>query len=653
MNYSAKITNSKLTILNGDKKILENLTVRANFNREKDIVFVPTEITSEAEKIIVNFSIIEDSRRCPEATEVKLILEQVNTALLFKLKFVCNDSCGPYCYALSPFYSANLDFDYCGERFTSLYNLSNTNVCWQEVSFKNPKDIPQRMSSITAEVCEKAVNFLPVVNRKIAAELASGGVEISTRIMGVNKIDSYVLSVNLADLPKTATAENVKAQKSVVAIAVPLKSERKYPKCLEGFGWCTWDAFYHDVTADKIITKLDEFKAMGILPSWLLIDDGWSELDGGFLVSFEEDRKKFPEGLKALIEKVKKDYGIKYVGVWHAYTGYWEGIKPKGSLHKKFEGKLLETPNGKVYPAGDEQNTYEFWAAWYTYLKAQGVDFVKVDNQTAIQRKCDGFFEGASGTFNSQAAHDRAVEDFFGGAVINCMGTTFEDMVARPSTMISRNSDDFFPNRENDFCLHTIQNAHTAILHDEFYNCDYDMFFSKHQTAIGSAMLRAISGGPAYVSDKIGGSDKEVLEHLCTPSGEIFTFDNAAIVTPDCFFVDCETEKKPLKVYNVSGKNIAVAAFGVSPDAVAKGTLTLADIPEANGKYLAHSFFEDRYFVFDSETIVELNLLHNGYALYTLYPIGDDGTVSVGDKTFYAEGATPTVATDNYETFLD
>ena len=154
MNYSAEIINSKLTILNGDKKILENLTVRANFNREKDIVFVPTEITSEAEKIIVNFSIIEDSRRCPDATEVKLILEQVNTALLFKLKFVCNDSCGPYCYALSPFYSANLDFDYCGERFTSLYNLSNTNVCWQEVSFKNPKDIHEKMSSITAQVCD-------------------------------------------------------------------------------------------------------------------------------------------------------------------------------------------------------------------------------------------------------------------------------------------------------------------------------------------------------------------------------------------------------------------------------------------------------------------------------------------------------------------
>ena len=653
MHYSARIRNSTLSVFFGETEVLQNLKIRANFIRERDIIFTPSEVTAEDGKIEITFARAEETLRQTETSKVKLTLTSVDTALIFSLRFICNNACGPYNYALAPFYSVNLDFDYCGERFTSLNNMYTTNVCWQEVTFKNPKDVPQKMSSITAKLGDKCANFLPVVNRKIAAELSSRGVEISTRIMGVAEIDSPIMSLNVANLPKVATAGNVKAQMSAGAITVPHKRERKFPSCFNGFGWCTWDAFYHDVTADKIITKLDEFKTMGISLRWLLIDDGWSELEGGFLVSFHEDRKKFPEGLKALIEKVKTEYGIKYVGVWHAYTGYWEGIKPDGDLAKKYEGKLLKTPNGRLYPAGDEEYTYEFWSEWYTYLKAQGVDFVKVDNQSAIQRKCDGIYEGASGTFNSQAAHDRAVEDFFGGAVINCMGTTFEDMVARPSTMISRNSDDFFPDKPEDFCLHTIQNVHTAILHDEFYNCDYDMFFSKHQTAIGSAMLRAISGGPTYVSDKIDGSDKEVLEHLCTADGETFVYDNAAIVTPSCYFVDCAAKGKLLKVYNTCGKNIAIAAFGVSPDAVAKGTLSLADVPEAEGKYLAHSFFEERYFVFDQTTEIELNLLYNGYALYTLYPINDDGTVSVGDKNFYAEGATPATITANYKTFLD
>lgn len=653
MNYSAELKNSSLSIFCDGLEVLQNLKIRANFTREQNIMFVPSEVNENGGEIAVLFKRESETLRQTEAGEVKLTLKNVDTALIFHLDFVCNAACGPYNYALAPFYSVNLDFDFCGERFTSLYNMSTTNVCWQEVSFKKPENIEQKMSSITAKLGDNCANFLPVVNRKIAAELSSGGLEISTRIMNVREIHSPVMSLNIADLPKTATAGNVKAQCKAGAITVPHKTARKFPKVLNGFGWCTWDAFYHDVTHAKIIEKLDEFKAMGIMPRWVLIDDGWSELEDGFLVSFQEDRKKFPESLKALIDKIKTEYGVKSVGVWHAYTGYWDGIKPNGELAKKYEGKLLKTPNGRLYPAGDEQNTYEFWAEWYTYLKSQGVDFVKVDNQSAIQRKCDGLFEGASGTFNSQAAHDRAVEDFFGGAVINCMGTTFEDMVARPSTMISRNSDDFFPDKPEDFCLHTIQNVHTAILHDEFYNCDYDMFFSKHPTAIGSAILRAISGGPAYVSDKIGGSDKEVLEHLCTADGETYLYDNAAIVTPDCFFTDCEKESKILKVYNSCGKNIALAAFGVSPNAIAKGSLTLADIPETDGKYLAHDFLEDRYFVFDETTEIKLNLLYNGYALYTLYPIADDGNVSVGDKKFYAEGATPAITTAHFKTFLD
>ncbi len=652
MKYTAKISNEGLSVLYNDTLVLQNLTIRANFLREQNLIYIPTEVKVTEDEIEINFSLKEESVRTAETECVRLTLKQQADALLVYLNFKCNGFCGPYNYTLAPFYSANLDYDYCGEKFTTLYNLSTTNVCWQEVGFKPPHAIPQKMSSITAKIKDTAVNFLPVVNRKIAAELCSQGLEISTRVIGVMEINSPVMSLNISTSPKLATKGNVMAQKNAGIITVPLKQEREFPNCLNGFGWCTWDAFYHDVTHDKIIEKLEEFKSIGITPKWLLIDDGWSELDGGYLVSFYEDRKKFPTGLKPLIEKIKNEYGIQYVGVWHAYTGYWDGIKPNGDLAKKYEGKLLKTANGRLYPAGNEEYTYEFWAEWYTYLKAQGVDFVKVDNQTAIQRKCDGFYEGASGTFNSQTAHDRAVQDFFGGALINCMGTTYEDMVARPITMISRNSDDFFPDKPQDFCLHTIQNVHTAILHDEFYNCDYDMFFSKHATAVGSAMLRAISGGPTYVSDKIGGSDKEVLCHLCTENGETFVFDNAAIVTDSCFFTDCEGEKKPLKVYNTAGKNIAVAAFGVSPNAVACGTLTLAEIPNAKGKYLAHDFFLDKYFVFDNTTEIPLNLEYNGYALYTLYPINDNDTVSVGDKNYYAEGATPVVKTANYKTFL-
>lgn len=653
MNYSAEIKNSTLYLLYNDIPLLKSLTISANFMREKDIVYIPTEIKSQGKKIEIEFSRLSPCLWIPEVTSLLLTLEETGGALHIHLKLTCNSASGPYNYNLAPFFSANLNFEYCGKRFNTIHNLTNTNLCWQDVGFKNPKDIEEKISCVTADLGGLCASILPVVNKHIAAELANNGLQISTRIMGVTEINSPVMSINLATSPKVAISGNISAQKNAGIISVPLKNERRFPKCFEGFGWCTWDAFYHDVTADKIIEKLEEFRSIGISPKWLLIDDGWSQVDEGKLVSFYEDRQKFPGGLKELIKEVKAKYGIKYVGVWHAYTGYWDGIKPDSELAKKYEGKLLKTASGKLYPAGNEQYTYEFWAEWYTYLKAQGVDFVKTDNQSSIQRKCDGLYEGASGTFNSHSAHDRAVNDYFGGAVINCMGFTYEDVVSRPITMVSRNSDDFFPDRPNDFCIHTIQNVYPAVLHDNFYNCDYDMFFSKHPTAIGSAVLRAISGGPTYVSDKIGGTDKAVLEHLCTDDGETFVYDNAATVTDSCFFTDCVAEKQPLKVYNKCGENVVLAAFGVSPNATASGTITLADIPHANDKYLAHDFFQDKYFVFDKNSSIPVSLDYNGYALYTLYPIAEDGTVSVGDKNFYAEGATPASMTANYKTFLD
>ncbi len=652
MNYTAKITDTGLVVDFNNTTILNNLTIRANYMREYNILYLPNSVKTEGNKTEVEFTRSPVREWQPEANKVVLTLTETDNALLFFLNFHCNGAIGPgpYNYNFSPFSSVLLDFDYCGTAFTS---LRNNNAYWLNVSFKNPKNIPHKMGFVSAKLDNYCANFLPVVNTQIASELVASGLEISTRVMHCVQIDSYVMSINVDTMPKNATKGNVAALKEADVITVPLKTERSYPECLKGFGWCTWNAFYQDVTADKILSKLEEFKNLGVKIKWMLIDDGWSTLDGQYLVALEEDRKRFPNGLKDLIHRAKSEYGIEYVGVWHAYTGYWDGIKPDSELAKKYEGKLIKTANGKLYPGGNEEYAYEFWSEWYSYLQAQGVDFVKVDNQSALQRAYDGMYPGASGTVASHSAHDKAVVKYFGGAVINCMGLTYEDIVTRPYTMINRNSDDFYPNVPTDFCHHTIQNAYNAVLQDELHNCDYDMFFSKHYTAVGSAVLRAISGGPVYISDEVGGTDKEVLSHLCTENGEIFMYDNAATVSPTCFFVDCENEKQPLKIYNKKGENIALAAFGVSPETTVSGTLTLKDIPDAKDKYLAHDFFQDKYFVFDASTEVPLKLDYNCYALYTLYPIAVDGTVSVGDKNFYAEGATPALKTANYKTFLD
>ena len=62
------------------------------------------------------------------------------------------------------------------------------------------------------------------------------------------------------------------------------------------------------------------------------------------------------------------------------------------------------------------------------------------------------------------------------GIIINCMGMVMENVLGRPTSAMSRKIDDFFPEQENGFVEHLLQNAYNSTYHDEIYYCDCDMF---------------------------------------------------------------------------------------------------------------------------------------------------------------------------------
>mmetsp|Transcript_31250 Transcript_31250/g.67331 ORF Transcript_31250/g.67331 Transcript_31250/m.67331 type:complete len:842 (-) Transcript_31250:276-2801(-) len=47
------------------------------------------------------------------------------------------------------------------------------------------------------------------------------------------------------------------------------------PEAANLFGWCTWDAFYHKVSPGGIMRGLEAFEKGGVIPKFLIIDDGW------------------------------------------------------------------------------------------------------------------------------------------------------------------------------------------------------------------------------------------------------------------------------------------------------------------------------------------------------------------------------------------
>ena len=158
--------------------------------------------------------------------------------------------------------------------------------------------------------------------------------------MGFSRLDGMLGVAAVSDDPYRAIHECVR----VIAARthVRMRSERAFPQELTGLGWCTWDSLGQDVSERAIIAKMEEFRRKNIPVSWVLLDDGWSDVDrkNGTLRSFGADPSRFPKGLSHTVRLLKDEFGVKYVGVWQAFQGYWNGVDPNGEVARRMKESL-------------------------------------------------------------------------------------------------------------------------------------------------------------------------------------------------------------------------------------------------------------------------------------------------------------------------
>lgn len=511
---------------------------------------------------------------------------------------------------------------------------ASTKLWFQTPSFsRDLTRLPPQTQDIHIRLNTVHVHLFPLVSDDLRTEFKGDALVASVGCGGVSEAEGYILTLAVGGDPYQPIRDNFTAGRKTGAIAVPLRYEREKPVIFSGLGWCTWDAFYQEPSSDKIFRKLEELKRLGIHLNYVLIDDGWSQVRDMRLWSFREDLQKFPDGLSACIARIKQEYGIPYVGVWQAFNGYWKGIHPDGPVAKEMGSALLQCPNGLLIPAPEQARNYAFWNHWHRYLQAQGVDFVKVDNQTTYSYYIDDICRNVAGVWQAHEGLERSVFEHFGGKMINCMGMGVADQLTRPRSALNRNSNDFLPKLQDGFVRHIQANIYNAPVHSQLMYCDYDMWWSRHESAKPSSVLRAISGGPVYISDPIGETDRTYLTPLCEPDGSVPQLDSQAMPTYDCFYRDCPRDCYPLKVFNRCGENFAVAAFGLSDETV-QGSLRLADIPGASGEYLICEYFSGIKQRMGRETEIRFQLDKYEVLLWNLYPIRD-GIALVGDPSLY------------------
>ena len=369
-----------------------------------------------------------------------------------------------------------------------------------------------------------------------------------------------------------------------------LRRQKPYPEVFRSLGWCSWNAYGHEVTADKVVESVRSMREKRIPFGFVLVDDGWLSVKDQKLTAFDADESKFPGGMRALAGRLRDVYKVPHVGVWHTFQGYWNGVEANSDAARG--QKLFEGLGGKLLPdprAGAGEGFYE---DWYAKLKSWGYDVVKVDGQGHNVKFTDGLmplFDSGGGSHRNlqEAARKFFDEGARGGlGLINCMEMSLENAFNWRDSNVARNSDDYQPELKQNPKEHVYQNAYNAYWLSNFAYPDWDMFQSHDPAAEFHAVARAVSGGPVYFTDEAGKERPEILRRLAFSDGLLLMPDEPAQVTRDLLLTDTSLEPVPLKIFGtVSTQGYAaasVAAFNVNKSAPAvSGELRFSDIAAA------------------------------------------------------------------------
>ncbi|XP_058008938.1 probable galactinol--sucrose galactosyltransferase 6 isoform X1 [Hevea brasiliensis] len=373
------------------------------------------------------------------------------------------------------------------------------------------------------------------------------------------------------------------------------RHEKKLPGIIDYFGWCTWDAFYQEVTQEGVEAGLQSLAAGGTLPKFVIIDDGWQSVGGdppeeaksndqkvnkqqpllrltGIKENSKFQMKDDPMvGIKNIVNIAKQKHGLKYVYVWHAITGYWGGVHPGVKEMERYDS-LMKYPmvskgvteneptwmNDAMAVQGlglvNPKNVHTFYNELHSYLASAGIDGVKVDVQCILETLGAGLGGRVELTRQYHQALDASVaKNFPDNGCIACMSHNTDALYCSKQTAVMRASDDFFPRDSVSHTIHIAAVAYNSVFLGEFMQPDWDMFHSLHPAAEYHASARAISGGPVYVSDEPGKHDFKVLKKLVLPDGSILRARLPGRPTRDCLFSDPARDGVSLlKIWNMN-----------------------------------------------------------------------------------------------------
>jgi hypothetical protein len=419
-----------------------------------------------------------------------------------------------------------------------------------------------------------------------------------------------------------------------------LRELKKFPEPFNYIGWCTWNASANgkNLNEDLLSRAAKSFSDHHFPLRWILIDDGWFQSRDRQLQSFHPNPRQFPKGFKPVIDNLKKNYGIKYMGIWHTINGLWNGIDPASELGKRYAPAMFSWTQ-KVNPEFDSTATYSFirpdsdslnlfYDEWHRYLKHEGFDFVKVDNQVVTERMARGNYPIFSLSDSLHKALYRSVDKYFNGAILNCMDMTAEAYFNFGSTAVARSEEDYFPFepgetynlQRGNAAAHVLQAVYNSIYFGQMVYPDFDIFQSHNPNGVFHAIARAINCGPIYITDNVGEQDFSVLRPLVYSDGRVIRSETPLLPTQDCLF-----QVQASKLFKASSMVRDAGLLGVwnaaDTDSVS-GVIRPSDVRNIRGSdFVLYEYFSGRLVPASLGDSFPVTLGRMGRQLYYVVPV--------------------------------
>lgn len=491
---------------------------------------------------------------------------------------------------------------------------------------------------------------LPITNNKVLGRLRGSKAEGLSIISCTGKsgevIEDYPLALIAFSNSVDELINKLFADAKTLYSNIRFRNQDSLPKLFNSLGWCSWNAFGHDVTENDIKQSIDQFKKDNVPFRYIILDDGWSEIEktesvreleegmtASTLKSYQPDREKFPNGLNPLIEYARKS-GIESFGVWHALNGYWHGISPDAEMVAEHPDWFITAEDGKIIPAPNGK----FYESWHNELKEAGVDFLKIDNQ-GFHRQCLPYTYNMPEYMAGIQNNLKTATEKNNFPVIHCMATHPETFFNCGHNQLLRISNDFKPDDSFGSRKHLVNNFYNCSWLSKIFWPDFDMFQTNDIYAEALARMLSISGAPIYTTDKPENINVEMLRRMALPSGKIPRYDDFAKVLSSRFFENPYAEGNILAVTVEKHGITTLGLFNtIETDQSCSGTISLKELGIKTDCFVYSDAGQFEPQIIKADSDINFSLENMKSDLITISPI-KDGFALIGVTDYFAAPA--------------